>query len=50
MFGHKLPNKTKSATIAESKKISQLNRPQTLYFLSPLKIELYIFWGNGWEY
>jgi hypothetical protein len=27
MIGHKLPNKTKSATVAELKKFHQLNRP-----------------------
>jgi hypothetical protein len=27
MIGHKLPNKTKSATVAEPKEFPQLNRP-----------------------
>jgi hypothetical protein len=30
MIGHKLPNKTKSATVAKPKKFPQLNRPTVL--------------------
>jgi hypothetical protein len=32
MIGHKLPNKTKSATVAEPKLFHQLNNPVVRFF------------------
>jgi deoxyadenosine/deoxycytidine kinase len=34
MIGHKLPNKTKSATVAEPKYFHHLNKPLGLFFSS----------------
>jgi hypothetical protein len=42
MIGHKLPNKTKSATVAEPKPFHQLNNPQYHCLLTTV-------WARGSE-
>jgi hypothetical protein len=51
MIRHKLPNKTKNATVAESKLFHQLNKPKQLLLTkvgaSRQKHVVVMLWGGG---